>query len=513
MRSGRLGLGVGAAVVAAIVGCGGSGGGSSRGQATAPVSSGAPVTTGTVGSPPSIRVLAPLAPVVSETVSLQVVITDLDGDLAHVLAEFSTDEGRTFWPATLSVGPGAQGFTTSPAGEAHAIVWDAARDVGRTLRHFVRVRVTALDLHGPSAPAETATFTLDATALPVGLANLVVPLDPAGPDRVVAYDVSTQGALTRRAVQPATSGRGRQMSSASGIASTPRGHLLVVSHNDSAELDVYGVGPTGELAKVPGSPFACAGNPTGLVMHPGGRFVYTTNGARLEAFALDPVSGALTPLPGSPFDVGSSPRDLAIDPRGDALYTGHMFGAETGVRVHRLDPATGVPTFASSLTLPGASRPGKALAVDAKGERLFCLDLDAGLYVATIDAQTRALTLVAGAAPRALGGFAHGLALTTRGDKVYATVQGVGLLGFRVGPTGALTAVPGSPVANVGATSLYLLADATDRFLFVSSRGADLLHTYAIEPVTGAVVEVPGSPRLDATVGAIVGPLVAMPAR
>ncbi|MCO5165663.1 MAG: lactonase family protein [Planctomycetes bacterium] len=509
MRSGRLGLGVGAAVVAAIVGCGGSGGSSSnRGQAAAPVS---PVTTGTLpGTPPSISVQTPLAPVVSATVAFQVVITDFEGDPAHALAEFSVDEGRTFWPATLaSAGP----LTTSPTGEAHALVWDAAQDVGRTLRHFVRLRVSALDPDGVSAPAETATFTLDATALPVGLANLVVPLDPAGPDRVVAYDVASQGALTRRAVQPATSGRGRQMSSASGIVSTPRGHLLVVGHNDSAELDVYGVGPTGELAKVAGSPFACAGNPTSLVMHPGGRFVYTTNGARLEAFALDPVSGALTPLPGSPFDVGSSPRDLAVDPRGDALYTGHMFGAETGVRVHRLDPTTGVPTFASALTLPGASRPGKAIEVDAKGERLFCLDLDAGLYVATIDPQTRALTLVTGAAPRALGGFAHGLALATRGDKVYATVQGVGLLGFRVGPTGALTAVPGSPVTNVGATSLYLLADPTDRFLFVSSRGADQLHTYAVEPVTGAVVEVPGSPRLDTTVGAIVGPLVAMPAR
>ncbi len=508
---GRPGL-CGLVVIAAVAGCNSGGGSSNRASATAPVSSAAPVTSGVVGTPPAVAVQTP-APVVSSTVRLDFVLTDGEASPAQVAVEYSVDDGRTFLAATSVAGQATQGLASSPTGVAHAFLWDAGRDAGRTLRHFVRLRVTPSDADGAGVAASTATFSVDATAQAVRLANLVVPLDPAGADRVVSYDVSTQGALTRRAAQPAASGRGRQMSSASGIVATPRGDLVVVSHNDSKQLDVFAVSAAGDLTPVAGSPFTCAANPTALAMHPGGRFVYATNGAALEAFSLDPATGALAPLPGSPFLVGSSPRGLAVDPRGDALYTGHMFGNEAGLRVHRLDPATGAPTFASALTLTGASRPGSVVAVDPRGERLYALDLDAGVFVATIDAQTRALTPVAGASPRSLGGFAHALALTTRGDKLYATVSGVGLVGFRVTATGSLVSVPGSPLSNVGSTSLYLQADASDHLLFASSRGSDWLQTFAIEPVTGALVEVPGSPRYDLTLGAVVGPLAPLAPR
>lgn len=48
--------------------------------------------------------------------------------------------------------------------------------------------------------------------------------------------------------------------------------------------------------------------------------------------------------------------------------------------------------------------------------------------------------------------------------------------------------------------------DPRDRFLFVSSRTPDHVHTYAVEPVTGAAVEVAGSPRFDVHAG-IAGPV------
>lgn len=516
--SGRITLGVVGFVVAALAltaGCNDGSGRSSRASATAPITT-APVTTATTGAPPAASVQSPISPITTTTVRLDYALTDAQSDAANVVVEYSIDDGRTFSAAKdAGIAAGSQGtvaLATSPAGAPHVFVWDAASDLGRSLRHFVRVRVTPTDKDGVGAVATTTTFTVDATTAPTTLVMLVVPLDPAGVDRVTGYDVSTQGVLSRHLVQPAAVGNGRQMSSASGIVATPRGDLVVASHNDSRQLDVFRVGAGGALTRVAGSPFTTNANPTRVAMHPNGRFVYTTNGAALEGFALDATTGALTALPGSPFNVGSDPRGLAIDPRGDALYTGHMFGGDRGVRVHRLDPATGALTLgASSLALPTASRPGQTICVDARGERLYCLDLDAGLFVATIDAQTRALTPVQGASPRSLGGFAHGLAISTRGDKVYATVSGIGLIGLRVTATGFAT-VPGSPVFNVGGTTLNLHVDPSDRFLFASSRDADHVHTYALEPVTGAAVEVPGSPRYNVYIGTA-GPVTTLAPR
>ncbi len=492
---------------------------------TAPVGTGtAPVTSGVVSPPagraggaPSVALTPVAAPVVSSLVVVDFALTDADADPATLDVRFSLDDGAT-WAAARDAGAahgsaGTQALASAPGGAPHRFVWDAGHDAGRTYRAFVRLRLTATDVDGAGTPAETATFLLDATTAPDRLVTLGVPVDPAGADRPIAYTVSPTGGLTYRSTQPtASGGRGRQMSSASGVVMLPRGDAVVMSHNDSAHLSLFAVTPTGDLSLVGGT-IATTGRPTTLAVHPSGKFIYTTTGDRLEAFGFD-AAGVLLPLPGSPYTIGSSPRGLVCDPRGDALYTGHMFGTDAGVQVHRLDRATGVPTLASALPLGQlGSRPGKTLAVDPRGRFLYCLDLDRGLFVASIDPQTRALTLVQGLAPRALGGFALGLTLSTRGDALYATVQGVGLLGFRVDPaTSALTAAQTAPLTNVGGTTLYLHTDAADRHLFATSRDDDTLRVYAIDPVTKALAEVAGSPRFDYSFGVVVGPLLTFPA-
>jgi 6-phosphogluconolactonase (cycloisomerase 2 family) len=532
-------LGLGSVGLATAIGCGG-GGKSHAARSTSAVTSAsgaATVTSSTtaqtgslvlpgsvagtasahIGGAPVAVVLPPTGtPVTTTTTRVDYTLSDADGDSTSVLVEVSIDDGRTWRRATdagaAAGSQGVQGLTSSPTGTPHLFAWSAAGDLGRSYRRFVRLRITPTDVDGAGAPAATATFVLDLTAPATRVMTLGVPLDPAGTDQLIDYGVSAQGDLTRAAVQPpASGGQGRQYSASSGVVATPRGDVVVTSHNESADLSVFAVQPgTGLLAQV-GARVPCSAKPTQLVMHPSGKFVYTTNGTDLEGYGFD-AGGALVRLPGSPYHVGSSPRGLAIDPRGDAIYTGHMFGADIGVRVHRIDPATGVPTFVSALALgQSASRPGSRICVDPKGERLYCLDLDNGVFVATIDPTTRALTLVPGYGPRSLGGFALGMTLSTRGDGLYATVQGVGLLGFRIAPTGAFTTVPGAPYSNVSTTTLYLATDGPDRFLFASSRDGDNLRTYAIDPVSGALAEVPGSPRYNINIPVWVGPLVLLP--
>src|SRR5579862_4173170 len=78
---------------------------------------------------------------------------------------------------------------------------------------------------------------------------------------------------------------------------------------------------TGRLTQVPGSPVLGYIFPSGLSIHPSGRFLYIGDaGASLIwAYGIDQVSGALTPVPGSPFATGRAPY-VSLDPSGRALY-------------------------------------------------------------------------------------------------------------------------------------------------------------------------------------------------
>jgi 6-phosphogluconolactonase (cycloisomerase 2 family) len=483
---------------------------------TAPTTSTPPAQTPpaqTPGLPPRLISLATPPSPSGGYVALDYQLIDEDSDPVDLVVEYSIDAGLSWSPASdagaQNGSDGATALTSQPAaGIAHTFVWDSRVDAGSNLLPFTQVRLTPSDKDGAGPAETTRTFTLDSTAPASHLYSLVIPTDPQGPDSVNAYQVSSLGALTQLPGSPTQSnGQGRQFSSASDIVRSPRGDLLFASHNESAQIDVFRVDAAGGLSLVPGSPFATSGDPTTLALHPSGRFLYALNGTDLEAFAVDLTTGALAPLPGSPFQIGSSPRDLVVHPRGDALYTGHMFGADTGVRVHALDAATGVPSFASALDLSTlGSRPGKHLTIDPFGVRLFCSDLDAGVFVLNIDPVTRGLSLTA-SAPQALGGFLNGLTTTTRAGYLYASLSS-GLHAYRVEPTGALTVVPGSPFANIGGSTLYLRTDTADAFLFASSRVDDTLRSYAIDPQSGVVSEVAGSPRGNTNPAGVVGPVL-----
>ncbi len=208
------------------------------------------------------------------------------------------------------------------------------------------------------------------------------------------------------------------------------------------------------------------------------------------------------------YQVGSDPRGLVVHPLGHLLFTGPMFGAERGVRVHAIDPADGSITLRNQRDLSAqASRP-KHVTISPDGRRLFVADIDNGIFVLDVDVSNGDLTQLG--APLALGAFLSGtMATTTRGEALYVSVTGVGLLGYRVASSGAMTPVPGSPLANVGGSSLYMQIDGADGLLFAASRADDELRSYSIDPATGALTEVAGSPLANANSAlGIVGPLL-----
>jgi len=84
-----------------------------------------------------------------------------------------------------------------------------------------------------------------------------------------------------------------------------------------------------------------------IVVHPGGRFLYTSNRGQdsIAVFGIDAAKGTLTPVDGISTQ-GRTPRGFAIDPSGRFLVAGNQ-NSSTLV-VFRIDQATGALTPAGT---------------------------------------------------------------------------------------------------------------------------------------------------------------------
>ena len=126
----------------------------------------------------------------------------------------------------------------------------------------------------------------------------------------------------------------------------------------------------------------------------GSKFLYVSDagGHALNAYSINPSTGALAALPGSPFSLGtfSLPIGLNARPGANALYAADAGGVD-GLNINA---TTGVPT-----AIPGppfSSGTNLFLAVDPAGKFLFTSgdDPPGGIFAFTIDTTTGALTAV-----------------------------------------------------------------------------------------------------------------------
>jgi 6-phosphogluconolactonase (cycloisomerase 2 family) len=94
--------------------------------------------------------------------------------------------------------------------------------------------------------------------------------------------------------------------------------------------------------------------PVWIAIDPSGRFLYVGchNSALINAFTIDPDSGALSPVPGSPFAAPGNPLFVLVDPSGQFLYAG-TDSATAGVLGYTIDQTSGALTPNSAGAAPG----------------------------------------------------------------------------------------------------------------------------------------------------------------
>lgn len=300
---------------------------------------------------------------------------------------------------------------------------------------------------------------------------------------------------------------------------------------DGSQVGVQSINPAGSLTPILGPPYQAGSNPSNAVVTPDGKFIYVLNrgsnsitqfsiakdgtlkttaadiltGTLPLSIAVDAsqkfvavanptsnnisiytigTSGSLSQFSASPFLTGNSP--VAVTINGNFVYA----IGPTSIAVIAVDPINF--TLTSVAGSPFAAGAVGGLTAASAGKQLYALDsTHNAVQQYTLDITTGAPTfgvsIAAGTNPTAVVQVLSGRFLYV------ANKDSNNVSGYSIDPnTGALAAVAGSPfTSGTGPTSLGF--DATNNLLLVGNNGSASVSIYTINTTTG-VLTVVGSP-------------------
>jgi 6-phosphogluconolactonase len=315
------------------------------------------------------------------------------------------------------------------------------------------------------------------------------------------------GELVAVAIDPV----GRFVYATDSSGSPPAGSVAAAGSVRMYRID-SATGQLVRLSAIGAEPPTPAG-PISISVDPTGHFVYVGAADSVSGYAIDPTTGLLTALPGSPFAAaGGYANGLAIDPSGKFLYTANT--TTNNVSALAIDATTGSLTPMPGSPFAAGDAP-TAIAVDPASRFIFVANLlSSNVSVFKIDAATGALSPAPGSpftvpCPAASLASADSLAVDASGAFLFVINNcGAGgsftnnidyIWGFAIDPnSGALAALPGSPLFSEtdpmppgpqGPSEVTVRGDV----LYVSN-GNGTVSLFAIDETTGGLTQMSGSP-------------------
>jgi len=290
--------------------------------------------------------------------------------------------------------------------------------------------------------------------------------------------------------------------------------FVYAANEGSNTVSGYSVSATGALTPVPGSPFAAGPYPVFVTVDPLGRFAYVANYAcqfgvgcgstpsSVSAYTVNPSTGALTPVLGSPFATGVGSYQVTVAPSGRFAYVTNFYSNDISAfsidaRSGALTPVPGSP-FASGGVSPNS------VVVDPSGQFAYVQNFYSDATVQPNTSNVSAfrigaaggLTFIAGS-PFALGtGSGSSMAVTScclYAANTYAST----VTGYSIDPaTGALSPLAGSPFPDVQPPTSVTL-DPGGHFAYVPNGATNTVSVYSIDG-QGNLTPVAGSPFASA---------------
>jgi len=266
----------------------------------------------------------------------------------------------------------------------------------------------------------------------------------------------------------------------------------------------YSMNPDGTLVPLAGSPFASGPQPHSLAADPQGKYLYVADelSFAIYTYAINGLTGDLTQV-GAPAMVAPGPSTIAIHPSGAWLYAPST-STET-INGFRIDPATGVLTALPGSPFPNAGSGTSSFTLDPSGQYGFVAN-NASLNVSAFSVNPATGQLTANGAPIPLGGSSFESILSSRSDQPGAHLYVPGglenvLYAFNIADDGTLSHFspqtypdpldPSISALSPNGSFLYLPA-------FDTRMGGSIvpIDVYSIDPSTGALAEINGSPFL-----------------
>ena len=272
--------------------------------------------------------------------------------------------------------------------------------------------------------------------------------------------------------------------------------FLYVPNQVSNDISAYSVDATsGALTAVSGSPFAAGGGAMSIAAVPTGKFVYIaySDDGTIGGFSVNASTGALTPVNGSPFPAAPSISSLVVAPSGDHLFTANHYSES--LYAYAIDPATGALSRVASCAL--LHETPADVAVTPSGRFVYAPDHFTAVHGFAFDAASGRLTLVPGSPYTTGGVYPSGGVIDPEGRFFYTThMYSARIDGFAIDPaSGSLSPIAGSPFPMRDIEgSFRLTIDRQGRFVYASNCNHPCISVFSRDTVTGALTEIPGSP-------------------
>jgi 6-phosphogluconolactonase len=241
--------------------------------------------------------------------------------------------------------------------------------------------------------------------------------------------------------------------------------------------------------------FATDKGPVSLAMSPTAPFLFAVNqtAGDVTAYTVDPGTGSLGVLAGSPFPIvpASHPSSMAISPKGDFLYIANA--TEGTIAVFNI-AGNGVLAQAGIPTSVGAGATPTSIAVEHSGRFLYVTD-PAHNAVLGFSIQTGGVLSPITGSPFLAGAAPAGLGIDPQGALLFVANSGSNnVSAYAIDPnSGALGQVTGSPFATGGVGPSAVAVDAETSFVYVTEQGSHDIAALAIAS-NGALQPVKGSP-------------------
>jgi 6-phosphogluconolactonase (cycloisomerase 2 family) len=240
-------------------------------------------------------------------------------------------------------------------------------------------------------------------------------------------------------------------------------------------------------------------NATHAAINPSGTFLYEAAQPGIWGYLIDRNTGNIKQMPNNPIAAKQNFDSVAIDQAGKFLYAyggGQVFAYVINAGAGDLTAVPGSPFAAAP---PSQSYgPADHLAVDQTNKFLY-VSTSTGVIGYTINSNTGALTMISGSpfGSTVPGPFAISVLPSNHLYESTFSSSGTtgGIYGYSIDPsTGALTAVAGSPFDTSCANADNLTAPAQTNFMYVAGCGM-----FSVSTSNGALTMVANDP--DNSVG------------